>query len=448
MSKKKLIIPERIICADEKFSILRNHAVEITGNRISAILPVNKKIIKNFDGTGKEFPGLTLIPGFIQTHVHLCQTLFRSLAENLPLLDWLKYKIFPFENAHDKKSLKASVKLGINELLLGGTTTLLDMGTLRHQEVVFEELINSGIRAFAGKCMIDTNEILPEFKANTKDELDETYRLAKSFHQKNDRLGFAFAPRFVLSCSENLLKETKEMMKDFSGSLYHTHSSENKNETEEVRKKFHKENIEYFDSINILNDHTILAHCVHVDENELNILKKSKTRVAHCPSANLKLGSGIAPIPKFLKEGISVSLGADGATCNNNLSMFNEMRLAALIQKPVHGTDSMDAKTVFKLATIEGAKAVHLEKQTGSIEVGKKADLVLINLSSAKNSLSDNDEDIYSDIVFASTSENISEVMVDGKWLVKNGKSVIYDQNELIAKGKIELRELMKRVKC
>ncbi len=176
------------------------------------------------------------------------------------------------------------------------------------------------------------------------------------------------------------------------------------------------------------------------------MLKERNTRIAHCPSANLKLGSGIAPIPQYLKEGISVTLGADGAPCNNNLSIFNEMRLASLIQKPIHGTEVMDAKTIFRMATIEGAKALHLQNEIGSIEVGKKADLVLIDLDSYSNSYSDSDEIIYSDIVFSSTSENIQSVMIDGKWLVKNRESLVYDQHELVANGKEQLKELLKRV--
>ena len=176
------------------------------------------------------------------------------------------------------------------------------------------------------------------------------------------------------------------------------------------------------------------------------MLKEKNTKIAHCPSANLKLGSGIAPIPQYLKDGISVTLGADGAPCNNNLSIFNEMKLASLIQKPIYGAEVMDAKTIFRMATIEGAKALHLENETGSIEVGKKADLALIDLDSYSNSYTDDDDAIYSDIVFSSTSENIKGVMVDGKWVVKEGKSLVYEQEKLISKGGEELRQLLKRV--
>lgn len=450
MSKSKkgriLIIPKKIIIADAKDSIINNRAVEIIDSKISAFIPVDKIEKQNYDEVYDE-RNLTLIPGFIQTHIHLSQTLFRGLADDLPLLEWLRLKIFPFENAHNKESLKATAKLSINELLLGGTTTFLDMGTLRHGEVVLQEMIDSGIRGFSGKCLIDLNDLYPDFKSSTDDELKDIMNLAQSFHNKAEgRVKYSFSPRFVLSCTEKLLRETKEIMKDFPGSVYHTHSSESVDEINEVRRRFHKENIEYFNSIGVLDDHTVLAHCVHTSDNERKMLNDRNTRIAHCPSANMKLGSGIAPIPQYLKEGISVTFGADGAACNNNLSIFNEMRLASLIQKPIHGTEVMDAKTIFRMATIEGAKALHIENEVGSIEIGKKADFVLIDLDSYSNSYSDSDESIYSDMVFSSTTENVKGVMVDGKWLVKDRQSLVYDQDEIISKGKDELKNLLKRI--
>ena len=447
MNINKLIIPKRIVTVDKDDLILNNTAVEIIDDRISSFIPVEKINQQGYEGKIYDYPDLTLIPGFVQTHVHLCQTLFRGLADDLQLLDWLQKKIFPFENALDKNSLKISAKLGINELLLGGTTTLLDMGTLKHQEVVFEEMISSGIRGYSGKCLIDENELFPSFKSSTENELKYMNELANEFHNVEEgRIRYGFAPRFVLSCSEELLKETKSMMNDFPGSVYHTHSSENKYEIAEVRKKYNKENIEYFDMINVLDDHTVLAHCIHLNENEKQILKSRNVKVAHCPSANLKLGSGIANIPEYIERGISVSIGADGPPCNNNLSVFTEMRLAALIQKPIHGPEAMDAKTVFKLATIEGAKALHLENEVGSIEIGKKADFALMDLNSYVNSVVDNDEQVYSNIVYSSGTNNVSSVMINGKWVVTNGESLIYDKNKLREESIMELNELLKRM--
>ena len=446
--KKTLIIPKKIIMADLEDRIFKDQAVEIIDGKIAEFIPIDKIQKDNYDEIYDE-RNLTLIPGFIQTHVHLSQTLFRGLAEDLPLLEWLRLKIFPFENAHSEKSLKVAAQLSINELLMGGTTTFLDMGTLRYGEIVLQEMINSGIRGFSGKCLMDVNDLFPDFKSSTEEEIKDIQELAKSFHNSQDgRIRYSFSPRFVLSCTEKLLKESKEIMKDYQGSVYHTHSSENVDEINEVKKRFQKENVEYFNSIGVLDDHTVLAHCVHTSDNERKMLKEKNTRIAHCPSANMKLGSGVAPIPQYLKEGISVTLGADGAPCNNNLSILNEMRLASLIQKPIHGTEILDAKTLFRMATIEGAKALHLQDEVGSIEIGKRADLVLIDLDSYLNSYSDSDETIYSDLVFSSSTENVIHVIVDGNWLVKNRKSQVYDQKEIVAKGKEELNQLLKRVKC
>lgn len=441
--KRKLLIPNQIVTANPSNAVLRDHAVEIVEGKIERIVSLKDVKRSEYDGEIIDYSNFTLIPGFIQTHVHLCQTLFRGLADDLELLDWLQKRIFPFENSHTKNSLRASVRLGLNDLITGGTTTILDMGTLRNQEVVFEELISSGMRAFAGNCMMDQNELYHSFCETTDWNLKSTYDWAKTFHNSNGgKIKFGFAPRFVLSCTEKLLKETKGMMKDFAGSIFHTHSSENKSEVETVRKMTGKENVEYFDSIGILDSHTVLAHCIHLNDQEVKTLKKNSARISHCPSSNLKLGSGIANIPRYIKEGISVSLGADGAPCNNGLSAFNEMRLAALIQKPIHGPTAMDAITVFRLATIEGAKALHIEKEVGSIEVGKKADLVLLDLEKADQPIQLSDEQIYSGIVYSSSKENVKAVMIDGELVMDDGRCLIYDEDELVQKGKEELKKL------
>jgi len=443
----KLIIPKQVVTADKAGSILRNVAVEIDNDIIKSVRKLKDSDIESFTGEILNCENLTLIPGFVQTHVHLCQTLFRGLADELDLFDWLQKRIFPYENAHNKKSISVSAKLGLNELIHGGTTTVLDMGSLRFQEEIFEELINSGIRAFAGKSLIDTNELFEPFCSDTNEELRYSEDLAKAFHNtENERINYAFAPRFVLSCTEKLLKETREMMNDFPGSLFHSHSSENIKELTEVRKKFKQENIEYFNTLGVLDDHSVLAHCIHINENEFDILKEKQVKVAHCPSSNLKLGSGIADVPKFLKMGISVSLGADGAPCNNTLSAFTEMRLAALIQKPVYGPAILDAETIFRMATIEGAKALHIENKTGSIEEGKKADLALIDLDNQFKIYSDDVENIYSNLVYSSSKEDVTHVMIDGKWVIKDGASLIFDEYEIYHHGLDELSKLLKRL--
>lgn len=443
---RKIIIPREIVTADAGGTILRNHAVVIYNGMIESIIHENEIQLDGIEIEVFHKEDMTLIPGFVQTHFHLCQTLFRGLADDLLLLDWLQKRIFPFENAHNPGSLKASAQIGIAGLQKSGTTTVLDMGTLRYQEEVFGELINSGMRAFSGKCMVDQNELVEVFKDTTENELNNTLQLAKEFHGSNNgRVNYGFAPRFVLSCSKELLVETKQMMKDFPGSIYHSHASENLNEVEVVRSMTGMENIEYFNSIGVLDDHTVMAHCIHVSDHETDIIEQTGMRVAHCPSANLKLGSGIAPIPKYLNRGISVSLGADGPPCNNHLDMFTEMRLSSLIQKPIIDPTVMDAEAVFRLATIEGAKALHIDGITGSIEPGKKADLVLLDLNEVNQSLLSGDLQIYSDIVYSASKHNVKDVMIEGEWVVRGGNSVVYDEKDIVADAKIELEKLLKR---
>lgn len=445
---RKIIIPKEIITVNSSMEILRESFIEVENGIISKIDKLKNLELSKYDGEVYRLPNLTLMPGFVQTHIHLCQTLFRGLADDLQLLDWLQKRIFPYENNHNADSLRISAQLGISELFMSGTTTLLDMGTMNHQHVVFEEMIKSGIRGFSGKCMIDENDLFPIFKESTEDSLKSTYELASSFHNSaNGRIKYGFAPRFVLSCSEGLMKETSNLVDDFTGSLYHTHSSENKGEIEAVRQKYGKENIEYFDSINVLSDKTILAHAIHTNDKEVDLLRESGTRVAHCPSSNLKLGSGIAQIPRYISEGISVSIGADGAPCNNNLNMFTEMRLASLIQKPIHDPTYMDAKQMIRLVTIEGAKALHLSNEIGSIEVGKKADLQLLNLEKANHSMLDGDDNLYSSIAYAADKSDVDSVMVEGKWVVREGKNLVYEDSEMLQKGKAELNKLLNRAK-
>jgi cytosine/adenosine deaminase-related metal-dependent hydrolase len=443
---KQLYLVKNIVTVNSANEILSDHAVEIEDGRISNILRSEEIDRETYKGEIFDFSNLTLIPGFVQTHVHICQSLFRGMAEDMELLDWLKDKIFPFENAHNEASLRFSAQIGIHELQKGGTTTILDMGTINFQEIIFDELLRSNMRATAGKCMIDINNLYPDFIELKENSIKRSYELAQEYHNiKDGRIKYGFAPRFVLSCSEELLSETKEMMKDFKGSVYHTHSSENKNELEEVMRIHNMQNIEYFNSMNILGDYTVLAHGIHVNENEINLLRNSNTRIAHCPSSNLKLGSGIADIPKYLKEKIQVSIGADGAPCNNNLSQFTEMRLASLIQKPIYGPKEMNSEVLLRLATIEGAKALHLDGDIGSIEIGKKADLVFMDLE--KSDLPLNDDNLCATIVFSAGSQNVREVMIEGEFVVSEGKSRIYDESELYSRGREELEKLLSRTK-
>ncbi len=435
MTDTTLIKNAHIITANSSMEILTGDIL-ISGNQIIQIAPeINNKANVVFNAEN-----YIITPGFIQTHIHLCQVLFRNLADDLSLLDWLTKKIWPFESTHTWDSLRISARLGIAELFLSGTTTIMDMGTVNHQDVIFEELASTGIRAIAGKTMMDFGDRPQGLQETTRESIDESLRLLKKWHGYDDsRLQYAFAPRFALSCSEELLSEVGQLAKEYHV-LYHTHASENKDEAKLVEDRFGFGNIELFDKIGVADKNLCLAHCVWPNQGETELLKDKNIKVLHCPSANLKLGSGIAPIPDYLDKGITVSLGADGAPCNNNLNIFQEMRLAALIQKPVLGPKAMPAEQVFKTATINGAATLGLEKQIGSIEPGKKADLTFIKKNSVHAIPFDN---VYSKLVYSTQASDVAHVMVDGKWVLKDRILQTIDQQKTVTTVNQVIRQFL-----
>ncbi len=327
------------------------------------------------------------LPGFVQTHIHLCQTLFRGAADDLALIDWLKKRVWPMEAAHTPESIRASAQLGIAELIKGGTTCALTMETVRYTEEVLRVVEETGFRATVGKCMMDKGEGVPdELHEDTRASIDESLGLMKKWHgQANDRIRCCFAPRFAISCTRELLREVAELARQH-GVMIHTHASENKQECEIVESESGQKNIAYLNSLGISGSHVVLAHCIHLDTDEMETLTQTRTNVAHCPSSNLKLGSGLARVAEMLARRIPVSLGADGAACNNRLDMFTEMRTAALLQKLAHGPEMLPAMRVLKMATIDGARALGLESEVGSLEIGKRADLIVVDLNQTHSS--------------------------------------------------------------
>ncbi|MCK9224223.1 MAG: 5'-deoxyadenosine deaminase [Candidatus Muirbacterium halophilum] len=405
------------------------------------IKKIGKNLQKEFkDAIIENVEDKYIIPGFVQSHIHLCQVLFKGSADDMELMDWLEKRIWPLEAMHTAESISISAKMGIAELMSGGTTTVVDMGTIRHTEYIAEELVNSGIRAFFGKTMMDRKG-LPDFlKEDTQKSIEDSLDLYNKYHGKGDgRIKYAFAPRFAVSCTDELLKQVSDICKD-KGLLFHTHASENKKEIELVKELTGMKNIEYFEKKEIAGENLLLAHCVWVDDEEREILKKYNIKVIHCPSANMKLASGIAPIPKYLKDKITVGLGADGAPCNNNLSMFKEMKLAALIQKPFHGPTCMNAGEAFKMATLGGAKVVGMENEIGSIEEGKKADIVILDLEKINSSPY---FDPVSSIVYSAAFSNVDKVFIDGKVVYNNGKHLTINTEHLVKDANVILRDFM-----
>ena len=439
MSESILIKNGAIVTMDANNSIVRGDLL-IRDGRIAAV--GTSEGAANADGV-IDASGCAVLPGFVQTHIHLCQTLFRGAADDLSLIDWLKKRIWPMEAAHTPESIRASAQLGIAELIKGGTTCALTMETVRHTEEVLRVVEETGFRATVGKCMMDKGyDLPPALHEQTRASIDESLKIIDEWHGKADgRIRCCFAPRFAVSCTRELLAEVSKLARD-RGVMIHTHASENRSECEIVEGETGERNIDYLNSLGIVGPQVVLAHCIHLDNAEMETLAATKTNVAHCPSSNLKLGSGIARVTEMLARGISVSLGADGAPCNNRLDMFTEMRTAALLQKALHGPEVLPAERALPMATIDGARALGLENEIGSIEVGKRGDVIIVDL----NQLHATPEtDVISSIVYSAQASDVRTTIIDGQIVMSNRRLTTMNEAKVIADANREAAALSER---
>ncbi len=388
--------------------------------------------------------GCLVIPGLVQAHVHTVQTLARGHADDLELLPWLRERIWPYEAALGPEDVDAAAELACAELLAGGTTAILDMGTVRHTDVVFEAARRAGLRATIGKCMMDAGDGVPAgLREETRASLDESEALARRWHGADGgRLRYGYAPRFVLSCTEDLLREVTHSARRM-GCVIHTHASENPTECAVVRRERGGDNIDYLASLGMAGPDVVLAHCVWPTEAEKETLRRTQSSVAHCPSSNLKLASGVAPVVEYLARGVRVALGADGAPCNNDLDGFLELRLAGLLHKPGSGPTALPARQAFELATLAGARALGLEAEVGSLEVGKRGDVVVIDVDRLHVVPT---ADPYSMLVYAARASDVRDVVVDGRVVVRAQELLTLDKGATIARARAARRRLDARL--
>ena len=382
-----------------------------------------------------------VVPGFVQAHVHLVQVLFRGMADDLPLLEWLKQRIWPLEAAHDDRSLRASAELGLLELLRSGTTTINDMGTTHGHDVVLDAIDRFGLRGHSGKAMMDRGEGVPSrLRETTKHSLAEAERQARAYLH-HPRLRGAFAPRFILSCSEALFRETSALAHEL-GAIMHTHAAEHADERAAVRSILGDEDVAVLARFGVTGPRAVLAHCVQVTDDEARGLAAAQTRVVHCPSANLKLGSGIARVHELQQLGVVVGLGGDGAPCNNNLDALVELRHAALLAKTRSGTSALPAMKALELATIEGARVLGMEREIGSIEVGKRADLVVIDLSRPH---AEPGGTAAARVVYACRTSDVRHVVLDGVVRLRDGQLTDLDEEAILHRARTEAPKVLAR---
>jgi 5-methylthioadenosine/S-adenosylhomocysteine deaminase len=413
--------------------------LRIDGNEITDLGPKVKAYAGDdeFDVTGH-----IVIPGFVQAHTHLCQALFRGFADDLSLLDWLTERIWPMESGHNPESIEASARIGLLEMQMLGTTTILDMGTVRYTERIFEVAEESGMRYVGGKCLMDHKASSGPLYEPTAMALAETEELIKRWAGRSALIEYAICPRFAISCTDKLLKACAKLQAKY-GVLIHTHASENLEEVATVKKRTGLNNIDYLSFVGLLNSRTVIAHGIHLSPGELKKMVESETGLAHCPSSNLKLASGIAAIEKYRHAGLKIGLGSDGAPCNNMMDPFMEMRLAALLQKPRFGPEAMPAESALFMATRGGAQVLNKEGIIGSLEKGKLADIVVVDTSHPSVATVENP---YSALVYSCSGRDVKHVIINGNFVVKNRQHWKWQPRDVIGSAVRERQALFKRV--
>ena len=389
-----------------------------------------------------EAHGALVLPGFVHAHLHLCQTLFRGLAEQSDLLTWLRESIWPLEAAHTEASLAASVWLGACELLAGGVTCVNDMGTVHHADVLLETLAETGLRGFAGPALMDQGERVPaRLLEGAERALERALALAR---RHRDRVRVSLAPRFILSCSERLWREVTAASHD-AGLLVHTHLAESPTEGGEVKDAVGSHAAPYFAAHGVLSPRFVGAHGVWLDDDEIQLMRAADAALVHCPGSNLKLGSGLADVRAWRRAGVRSGLGSDGAACNNRLDTFAEMGLAAGIARVKHRDDPLPARDVVALATCGGAAALGLSAEIGSLEPGKCADVVVVGVTGAHHAPFA-DRDPYTTLVHAARATDVRLTMVDGRVLYANGRHAAMDPEQVVASAAREASALLARM--
>lgn len=420
-----------IIALDETGSRFKGDIL-IRDDRIQHIAPqIEFPATKIIDATG-----MLVLPGFVQSHIHLCQSLLRGQADDMGLLAWLN-TITGLEALHTAETLYASARLGLAEMIKSGTTAVIDMGTLHHQDSVFHAVEESGIRAQAGKAMMDLTENLPPaLQESTEASLKNSMDLLHRWHGKaNGRVRYGFAPRWQLWNTEELLVTIKQEADSHPGVGIHGHAAEIKEEVDLMLEQRGLRNLQYLQKIGVVGPNVQMAHCIWLDEDEVRIMAETGTHALHCPCCNTKLSSGIARVPEMLEQGVNVALGSDGAPSNNNLDLFVEMRVASIIHKYRLGPAHFPAEDVLRMATNGGAAALGLADEIGSIEEGKKADLIILDDGGlhAAPLIDYEIDDPVKRIVSAFQSESVQTNIIDGRVVMENRELLTMNEFEIMA---------------
>lgn len=403
--------------------------VIIEGRRFAALL-TGEKPQGPFDLV-VEGEGRLLLPGFVNAHTHLAMTLFRGLAQDRPLRQWLTEEVWPREKRLTAEVVHWFALLGLAEMIRSGTTAFADMYFF--MEEVAEAVEQAGVRALLAYGVI----------APTPERVEPELKKAEEFAREWDgraegRIRVALAPHAPYTCGPEVWKRAVALARELRLPL-HTHLAETREEVEEVRARTGRSPVEWLEELGVFGVPVLAAHCVHLSEKDMEILAAHGVHAVHCPTSNLKLACGIAPVVEMLRTGVNVCLGTDGAGSAGDLNMVEEMRLAALLAKVRTGDpQALSAREALGLATWRGALALGWGKEVGTIEVGRRADGILLRLDRVHLFP---DYDPIANVVYAGQAADVEAVFVDGRFLLRDGQLQTLDEEEILGR----CRELAKR---
>ena len=430
MSKiDQLIVNAIVVTMDEDYRILQDGAIAIKDDEIVAIGESDQITASYESDRVLDCAGQALIPGLINAHPHAPMTLLRGLNDDQRLDVWLLGYMMPVEREFVSPDFcKLGTLIACAEMIRGGITCFADM--YYYEDTVAQATAVAGMRAICGQTVV-------KFPSPDAESYEDSINSARSFIETwkdHDLVIPSIAPHSAYTTTEDILRECTEIALEFDVPL-HIHIAETSQEQDQWRETHDMPVVPWLKKHGIFEAKTIAAHCVHVDEGEIHTMEHSRTGVSHNPSSNLKLASGFAPVQEMLSSGLNVGIGTDGPASNNDLDMFEEMRLASFVAKATTGDPTaLPARTTLAMATIIGAKALHIDHLTGSIQVGKKADVVLVNLDALhlQPYFLRDPESIYSRLVYAAKSTDVTHVMVNGKWLMVDKKLETIDEAPLV----------------
>ncbi len=440
-----------LVTLDSRQRVIRDGAVMIEGSRIIDVGKTGELHRKYSAEHTIDASRKLVIPGMIDCHVHLAQALIRGCADDVSLLDWLGKYVWPLQGNYDAEDGRVSAKLCMLEMIKSGTTSFIE--SMIHTRYGFDgiarTLEESGMRGYLAKTIMDTpaygrKQMMHEGMIEDGEKsLSETITMFGRWNGKaNGRIGVWFGPRSLGACSKTLYEKIgEEAAKRKAGITMHL--CEVKEDLRYAQRKFKKSPVAFANEVGLLTPRTVLAHAVWLTDRDIAVLSKTGTNVSHCPSSNTKLASGIARVPEMLKKGVNVGLGCDGGPSNNSYDMIREMKLAACIHK-VRLSDpvTMPAETILEMATFRGAQAIDMQDKLGTLEPGKLADVVLVNLDSAHMVPNNN---YISDLVYAGCGTDVDTVIVDGKTIMENRNVKTLNECEIIQQARERATALLER---